>query len=194
MQLSTALKKADLTIKHGKLNAVSLNDSHITSKDATITIHSGIFLKIDSDGSEMILNNMQNLDLNSNKDHIDILKSAGISGTIKHSKIFLKNLGGEATLRLHYGELRILKHLTNSPNINIDQKEAEVYINISETDFMFSAKLEQGVLRIPKKMNNIESEMIKRREKIRRINASYGNRKGKISCTVYKGVIILKEL
>ncbi|WP_298515266.1 hypothetical protein [uncultured Kordia sp.] len=194
MQLSTALHNADLAIKSGKLNAVSLDDSHIKSKDATVTIHSGTGLKIDSDGSEMTLNNIKNLDINSNKDNLDILKLEGVSGTIKHSKTFLKNLGGKTILDLYYGELRILNHLTNSPEINIDQKEAEVYINISETNFTFNAMLEQGVLRIPKKMDNIESEVINRKDKIRRISASYGDQNGQITCKGYKGVIILKEL
>jgi hypothetical protein len=195
MRLSTALINASLTIKYGKLNAISLQESHIISKDATIGIHHGTKLKIDSDGSEMTLNNIQKLQLNSNKDNIDILKMDGISGTIKYSKTFLKNLGGKTTLDLNHGELRILKHMTASPDININQKESEVYINISETNFSFKAKLEQGVLRIPKTMDNIESEVIHRKEKIRSISASYGAEKeGSIICTGYKGVIILKQL
>ena len=44
-------------------------------------------------------------------------------------------------------------------------------------------------------MQNIESEIINKKDKIRRISASYGNEpKGTITCTGYKGVIILKEL
>lgn len=195
MHLSTALINASLTIKYGKLDAISLQESHIVSKDATVGIHYGTKLKIDSDGSEMTLNNIQKLQLNSNKDNIDILKIDGISGTIKYSKTFLKNLSGKATLDLNHGELRILKHTTTSPDIDINQKESEVYINISETNFSFKAKLEQGVLRIPKIMDNIESEVIDRKEKIRRISATYGAEKqGSIICTGYKGVIILKEL
>jgi len=174
MQLSTALINANLTIKFGKLSVLSLQESHIVSKDAAIEIHHGTKIKIDSDGSEMTLNNMEKLQLNSNKDNINILKMNGISGTLKYSKTYLKNLGGKTQLNLDNGELRILKHLTSSPDITINQKESEVYINISETNITFNAKLEQGVLRIPKTMNNIESEVIDRKDKIRRISASYG--------------------
>ncbi|WP_420571229.1 hypothetical protein [Kordia sp.] len=195
IQLSSTIRNANLTVKHGKLNAVRIEESHITVKDATVTIHNGNNLKIDADGSEMTLNNMKNLALYSNKDNIDILKVDGITGNIKHSKTFLKNLGGKTKLDLHYGELRILKHITASPNIDINQKESEVYINISETNIAFKAKLEQGVLRIPKTMDNIESEIIDRKDKIRHISATYGAENGgTITCTGFKGVIILKEL
>ncbi|EDP96846.1 hypothetical protein U8527_00870 [Kordia algicida OT-1] len=195
MQLSSAIQNADITIKFGKLNAINLEASTVKANDATLTIHNGNDLKITSDGSEMTLNNMKNLELNSNKDNTDILKVDGISGSIKHSKTFLKNLGGKTILDLYYGELRVLKHITTSPEININQKESEVYINISDINFTFKAKLEQGVLRIPKTMNNIESEIIDRKDKIRRISASYGAKNnGTITCTGYKGVILLKEL
>lgn len=195
LRISDELSNADMTIKYGKLNAVELHESSITSKDATLEIHNAKNLTIDSDGSEMILNDIENLQLNSNKDKIDIVKMNTISGTLKYSKTVFKTLGGKVKLDLNYGEIRILKHLHNTPDFDINQKEAEVYINISETAFDFNAKLEQGVLRIPKTMENIESEIINRKEKIRRINASYGNQtKGSITCTGYKGVIILKEL
>jgi hypothetical protein len=195
LRISDELKNADLTIKHGTLNVVELRESSITSKDATLEIHNGINLKIDSDGSEMILNNIQNLQLNSNKDKIDIVKMNNISGNIKHSKTVFKTIGGKVKLDLNFGELRILKHLQNAPDLTISQKEAEVYINISETNFAFQAKLEQGVLRIPKTMENIDSEIIDRKDKIRRISASYGaENAGTITCIGYKGVIILKEL
>lgn len=195
LRISDKLKNAKLTVKYGKLNVVELHESSIISKDATLEIHNGINLKIDSDGSEMILNNIQKLQLNSNKDKIDIVKMNNISGSIKYSKTVFKTLGGKVSLDLNYGELRILKHLQNAPNLNINHKESEVYINISETNFEFNAELEQGVLRIPKTMNNIESEIIDKKDKIRRVSASYGaENAGTITCTGFKGVIILKEL
>ncbi|WP_298417930.1 hypothetical protein [uncultured Kordia sp.] len=195
LRISNELKNAEITLKHAKLDVVELYESYIISKDATLEIHNGIDLKIDSDGSEMILNNIQNLELNANKDKIDIVKLNNISGDIKYSKTVFKTVGGKVKLNLYYGELRILKHIQNEPDFNINQQEAEVYINISETNFTFNAKLEQGVLRIPKTMENIESEIIDRKEKIRRISASYGAKQtGTITCTGYKGVIILKEL
>ncbi len=195
LRISNELKNADMTIKYGKLDAVELHESSIISKDGTLEIHNAENLKIDSDGSEMILNNIQNLQLNSNKDKIDIVKMNNITGNLKYSKTVFKTLGGKVKLDLNYGEVRILKHLQNTPDFNINQKESEVYINISETAFNFNAKLEQGVLRIPKTMENIESEIIDQKDKIRRISASYGAKStGIITCTGYKGVIILKEL
>ncbi|WP_430410950.1 hypothetical protein [Kordia sp.] len=195
LRISDELKNANITVKHASLNVVELHESFITSKDASLEIYNGTNLKIDSDGSEMILSNIKNLQLNSNKDNINIVKIDSISGNIKHSKTVFKTVGGKVKLDLNYGELRILKHLQNEPNLEINQTEAEVYINISETAFNFKAKLEQGVLRIPKTMENIESEIIDRKDKIRRISASYGAKNtGTITCTGYKGVIILKEL
>jgi hypothetical protein len=195
LRISDMLKNADLTIKYGKLNAVTLQESSIVSKDGFLTIHNGSNLQIESDGSEMLLSNIKNLQIISNKDQIEISKIIGISGSMKYSKTVFKTLGGKIMLDLESAEIRALKHATNAPEININQKNSEVYINISETNFAFKAKLEQGVLRIPKTMNNIESEVIDRKNKIRSVSASYGTESsGTITCTGFKGVIILKEL
>lgn len=195
LRISDELKNADITVKYGKLNAVTLQESSIVSKDGFLTIHNGSNLKIESDGSEMVLSNIKDLHVISNKDKIDISKIIGISGSMKYSKTVFKTLGGKTKLDLESAEIRVLKHVTNSPDININQKNSEVYINISETDFAFKAKLEQGILRIPKTMNNIESEIIDRKDKIRSVSASYGTESsGTITCTGFKGVIILKEL
>ena len=195
LRISSAVRNAEISVKHAKLNAVDLHTSTVIANDGTLEIHNAKNLKIDSGGSEMTLNNIQNLQLNSNKDKIDIINVHGISGTLKYSKTVFKKVGGKVKLTLDNGEIRILKHLENTPDFIIDQKESEVYINISETQFNFNAKLEQGVLRIPKTMQNIDSEIINRKDKIRRITASYGSEpKGTITCIGYKGVIILKEL
>lgn len=195
LRISNAIHNAKINVKHAKLNAVELYTSTVISNDGTLEIHNAENLKINSDGSEMTLNNIENLQLNSNKDNIDIVNVHNISGSLKYSKTIFKKVGGKVQLTLDNGEIRILKHLENTPNFTIDQKESEVYINISETQFNFNATLEQGVLRIPKTMQSIKSKIIHKKDKIRRISASYGGKpKGVITCTGYKGVIFLKEL
>jgi hypothetical protein len=55
--------------------------------------------------------------------------------------------------------------------------------------------LEEGLLRLPKTFENIETQMIDKGKKIRDIKATYGNSKeGSISITGEKGAILLKDL
>lgn len=189
------IKGAKIKLKYGSLNATGLTESGVTGMDATLSIHFANTLKITSDGSEININKVDNLELYSNKDKIDIKEVNKVFGTIKYSTAIFNLLGGNLNLDLDLAELRILKHMTNTPILNINQKASEVYINISNTSFEFNAKLEQGVLRIPKTMQNINSEMLDRKNKIRHISATYGAEKpGTFVFTGVKGVIILKEL
>jgi expansin (peptidoglycan-binding protein) len=101
----------------------------------------------------------------------------------------------KVNLSLNLAELRLKQFSTNAPIVNLHQKSSEVYVNISKTNFNFSAELEQGVLRIPKTMKDINSKVLDEKNKIRQIRATYGDgNQGIFDLTGYKGIIIFKEL
>ncbi|RKE98811.1 hypothetical protein [Ichthyenterobacterium magnum] len=195
IRLLDSITNSNLSIKYGKLRASTLYKTNVLAKDASISINSSNNLKLESNGSEITLDVIGSLDLNSNKDNIEINQLNNVFGTLKYSTTVFNNVSKKVNLDLNLTELRLLKFNTAYPNIDINQKSSEVYINISETNFKFDAKLEQGVLRIPKSLHNINSDVIDKKDKIRHITASY---KKEGSGTLYfkgeKGVIILKEL
>lgn len=195
LRITDDIETSKLSIKYGKLRAMALNKASISAKDATLSFETSEALKLDSDGATISLERVGQLDIDSNKDDIEIGDVDNVFGTIKYSKITLNNVVSKVNLNLNLAELRVLKFKTASPVLNIHQRSSEVYINISNTNFNFSAELEQGVLRIPKTMKNITSKVLDEKRKIRQIRATYGNlNTGIFDITGYKGIIIFKEL
>lgn len=195
IRILDSISNSDLSITYGKLRANILHRTNIFAKDASVSIDNSNYLKLDSDGSEIALDAINNLDLNSNKDNLEVRQINTVYGSIKYSTVVFNNISKNVNLDLNLAELRLLKFSTVHPKVAIDQKSSEVYINISETNFKFDAQLEEGVLRIPKSLSNINSEVIDEKEKIRHITASYKNEgNGTLVFKGIKGVIILKEL
>ncbi|MGC6431164.1 MAG: hypothetical protein ACON5F_08995 [Jejuia sp.] len=195
LRITDNLANSKISIKYGKLRAQTLNNTDINAKDATISFEKSDILKLESDGSTMSLEEVGELEINSNKDDIEIGTIDNIYGTVKYSKVLLSNVMSKVNLNLNLAELRLMKFDAKTPVVNVHQKSSEVYINISETNFNFSAELEQGVLRIPKTMSGIKSKVLDEKNKIRQIRATYGTaEQGIFDITGYKGIIIFKEL
>ena len=197
IRIMDSITHSKLSIKYGVLKAQTLYDSSVILKGATFYGYNSNTLKIDSNGSEINLENINSLELYSSKDKIEVGQLNTSFGTIKYSTILINNLNKKVNFNINLAELKIKKLNSIEPIININQESSEVYINISNTSFNFSAQLEQGVLRMPKTMKNVNSNLLDNKNKIRHINAIYGNRnnrKGTFVLTGLKGIIILKEL
>lgn len=186
---------SDIAISYGNLRAKTLQNSKLTSKEASVSVKEANRLKLDSNGSEINIDYAEELELLSNKDDIEIEQLNTVFGSIKYSTVVLNTISEKLNLDLNLAELRVLKLSTAYPKLTVEQRASEVYINISDTNFKFDANLEQGVLRIPKSLQNINSEVIDKKRKIRNISASYNDGgDGRVSFKGFKGVIILKEL
>lgn len=195
IRILDSITNSDLSINYGKLRANTLYDTKISAKEASVSINNSKQLKLDSNGSDITLGVIENLELISNKDEFEANQISKAFGTIKYSTIVFNNVSNKVNLDLSLAELRVLKFNTAYPKLTINQRSSEVYVNISETNFKFDARLEQGVLRIPKSLNDISSEVIDEKNKIRNITASYKEEgRGVFNFKGVKGVIILKEL
>jgi len=194
MSILSTLNNPNLTIKYGRLDAFELNNASLHAVDTDVTIDNATSIAINSNGSVMNLGSIKHLNLQSNKDVITIDAMNDVKGTIKFSTIKFRSLSGKVSLNLNLAELRLLRF--SSPIIDVDftQQNSSIYINISQTSFAFSAHLEQGVLRIPKTMTGIRSQLKDSKKRIREIHASYKSKEGKLHVTGFKGQIILKEL
>jgi len=140
------------------------------------------------------MNNAINLNLISNKDKIVLDQVDNIGGEIKFSELKIDTLGNKVDLSMKITDFS-LSHI-EKPNtfINIEQESSDIDIDISGTEFKFRAYLTEGVLKIPKTFNNIETKMIDKGKRLREINATYGkNPTGKLSVSGYRGTIILKD-
>jgi hypothetical protein len=195
LRIIDKIDNSKLSITYGKLNAKILNQANITAKNATLSIENAQTLRLDSSGSILHLEQIDHLNINSNKDDIEINAVHTVIGASKYSKLLLHNIVSKLDLNLNLSELRLLKFKTSTPKLYVQQKLSDVYVNISKTNFKFNAELEQGVLRLPKTMQNISSTLLDEKRKIRQINATYGTTtNGVFDLKGYKGIIIFKEL
>lgn len=195
LRLLDEIENANLSVKHGKLKARSLIGAKIIAVNGDVDINQSNQLRLDATGSEIKLGTVTSLELYSNKDEIEIDSLKSVFGTIKYSTLILNNIDEKVNLNMNLAELKILKFNTLFPILTIDQLSSEIYINVSGVSFDLAAKLEQGVLRIPTTMKDVNTNIIDKKDKIRIINATYGTKgKGTLSFTGKKGVIILKEL
>ncbi|MDC8002682.1 hypothetical protein POV27_01340 [Aureisphaera galaxeae] len=195
IRLPDALDSSELSIKYGKLKASALTTAKIMANNATVDVSNATQLNVESKNSEFTLGDIASLTLDSNKDEIEITSMGAISGYVTYSNVVLDNVTESINLNLNLAELRVMKFSDPAPNVRVDQENSEVYMNILNTSFRFRANLEQGVLRIPKTMQDINSTLLDKKKKIRDISATYGSEKQTVfSFTGRKGVIILKEL
>ena len=195
LRLLDEIENSDLTIKHGKLKAKSLIGAKITANNGDIDISKSDRLRLDSSGSEIKLGSATSFELYSNKDEIEVDSLKSVFGNAKYSTIILNSVDDKLNLSMDLAELKILGFVTPFPILTIEQLSSEIYINVSGLSFDLSAKLEQGVLRIPANMKDVNTNIIDNKNKIRIINATYGTKgKGAFSFTGTKGVIILREL
>ena len=192
--IEKGIDKASLMMKFGKLKAKTINYANIELKNASVTIDFAENLKMNSSGSNIDINSVKTLELDSSKDETQIKKVDNLRGKIAFSEIVLDTVSEAIDLELKVTDFKVSKITLPEAYIYIKQSASDIDIGINEFAFKFNAYLEQGVIRIPKSFENIKTTMIDKGKRLREINATYGkNPSGKISITGEKGTIILRE-
>jgi len=195
MWINNDLNNASIELKYGKLNAKSITYCDIELKNSEeFNLVESKDLKIASNGSNINIAKITNLEIYSSKDKIYIKHIERAQGELEFSNMQVEEINEDINLNLEVADLFIHKITKPNPNITLKQESSELNINIANLSFDFKASLEQGLLRIPKSFSNIETNMINKGNRLRDITASYGNEKrGTFTITGKKGVIILKE-
>ena len=189
------LKNADITLKFGKLKAKNINYGSINIKNGNLSLGKSKDLRLTSSGSVMDLDEISSLEIYSSKDEITINEVESIHGELEFTNLQLANVDDEIDLVMKIAEFKVLTIHSADAKINIQQQSSEIVLNVQEFSFRFNATLEEGLLRLPKTFENVETHMIDKGKRIRDIKATYGKSKqGSITITGEKGVILLKEL
>ncbi len=191
--INDSINSIDAIIKHGKIKAQYIKHSKIRVKNGSIDIKESQDLRINSSGTVIKIDTINYLEMYSSKDEINITNAEEIKGELKFSNMEINNINKKIDLSTKLSKLKIIK--ASNPNIQIliNQESSDINININEMTFLFDAVLEEGLLRLPKTMQNINTKMIDKVKKIRKIEASYGKElTGKISIVGKKGDIFLK--
>ena len=189
------LNKATVDIKYGKLRARNINYGSLTLKNGDLDMENSKNLRINSSGTEMSINKINSLEFYSNKDEVALEEVGTIYGTLKFTTVEVNKLTKDVDLTMKIADFRISEILASDADIAIEQESSEVSLNITDFAHRFEATLEEGLVRLPKSFENVDSKMLDKGKKLREIYGTYGqNTEGSISISGKKGVILLKEL
>ena len=192
--ISQNLNKADITMRYGKLKAKNISYGTLDLKNGELDMEDSESLRINSSGTDMSLNAIKALELYSNKDDITIEEVGTLYGTLKFTTLELNHLTKDMDMTMKIADFRVSRIIGPESDIAIEQESSDINLNISDFSHQFKATLEEGLVRLPKSYKNIDTKMLDKGKKIRRITASYGkSQQGKITIIGTKGVVLLKE-
>ncbi len=188
------IDNADITIDYGKIKVRSIGYGNLRSKNGDITIDKARDLRINSRGTNIKIENVTTLNIHSNKDEITIGEIGSMKGELKFTTALVKSVSNTINLSTKVSDFKVSGFLKPDPVVFINQESSDISLNISGTSFVFDAVLVEGLLRLPKTFDNINSMLVDDVKKIREIEATYGkNMLGRVSLNGNKGAVVLKE-
>ncbi|MRH99353.1 hypothetical protein GH721_02310 [Kriegella sp. EG-1] len=195
LYISDNLNKADVVMKYGNLRGQNFNYGSVEIKNGGLNLANSKSLRINSSGTDIILHTIGSLEIDSNKDNITLEEVNTIYGSLKFTTFQLERLGENTDLSLKISDFRVSQIINPNAEITLDQESSEISLNVTNFEHRFDATVEEGLVRLPKSFENINSKMLDKGKKLREIKATYGkNTSGMISITGNKGVVLLKEL
>lgn len=194
MWINSAIKTATIDMKYGKLKTKVIQYSNITLKNAELNSTSSKNLTLNSSGSKIEIEEVNSIEIISNKDEINIPITGEIRGESKFSTMHIGKINDEINLKMKVTTFTVAEIISPKAFIHLEQESSDININITGISFKFKAYLTEGVLRVPKTFKKITTTVIDKNDKIREINAFYGNNPiGKLTITGKKGTITLKD-
>ena len=194
---TTPCKPADIAqriLKFGKVRAQNLEYADLNLKNGDLEMENSSRLRLSSSGTEMDINSVKSLEIYSNKDDILIGEIGSVNGSLKFSTLNMQRLIKEVNLDAKIADFRVTQFIESESKISIEQESSEITLYVSGFSHKFSATLEQGVVRLPKSFENVNSTMLDKGRRLREIEATYGNdQKGLISINGIKGIVTINE-
>jgi len=188
------LNKADIGLKFGKIHARDLDYATINLQNGELEMQNSKSLRLHGDGSEMNIDTVNTLEIDSNKDVIGIRKVGNIYGNLKFTTLRVENLSKDADLQMRIADFQVGQISNPMSEITIEEESSEITLSIVDFSHRFNATLEEGVVRLPKSFENVHSNMLDKGRRLREINATYGaGKKGFISIRGAKGIVTLRD-
>ena len=188
------LDKADVIVKYGKVHAQDLDYASLYLKNGELQMENSKSLRLDTSGSDITMGTVNSLEMYSNKDDIVMTEAGTIYGNLKFSSLVLERLGQEVDLTMRVADFRVEQIIEPETEIVIEQESSDIQLTVTDFSHQFTAILEQGVVRLPKSYENVNSNMLDKGKKLREIAATYGKEKlGLISISGLKGIVTIHD-
>ncbi|MEX0287866.1 MAG: hypothetical protein AB3N14_02045 [Flavobacteriaceae bacterium] len=188
------LNKVDVILKFGKLRARNLEYASLNLKNGSLDMQNSKSLRLSTDGTELKIGLVNSLEIYSNKDDISIDEVGTIYGNLKFTTLSLERLSQEADLTMKIADFRVWQISSADAELMIEQESSDINLTVTDFSHRFEATLEQGVVRLPKAFENVDSRLLDKGKKLREINATYGSeRSGLIIIKGIKGIVTLND-
>lgn len=188
------LSKADIILKFGKVKARNLNYASLNLKNGKLDMLEAKSLRLNSSGTEISMGKVNSLEVYSNKDDIAIEEVGTIYGSLKFSTLNLEQLSEDVDLTMKIADFRVRMISNAEADINIEQESSDINLTVTGFSHRFDATLEQGVVRLPKSFENVNSKLLDKGSRLREIQATYGTDKsGLISIKGVKGIVTIND-
>ncbi len=188
------LKKADIILKFGKVRTQDLEYASLNLKNGELEMENSNSLRLNSSGTDMNINTVKTLEIYSNKDDIILTEAGTVYGTLKFSTVNMQRLMQDVNLDTKISDFRVSQHIERGAELSFEQESSEITLNVSGFDHRFEATLEQGVVRLPKSFENVNSNVLDKGRRLREIEGTYGaGEPGVISIQGIKGIVTINE-
>lgn len=188
------LDRANIILKFGKVRAKDLKYADLTLKNGELDMENSENLRLNSNGTDVRINLAGSLEIYSNKDNISLNEVGSIYGNLEFTTLRLDRLTGDVDLNMKIADFRIEQILNPDSKIAIEQESSDITLSVSNFSHRFNATLEQGVVRLSKSFENVNSDMLDKGSRLRKIDATYGkDKKGSISINGIKGIVTLND-
>ena len=188
------LNKADIVLKYGKVRAKDLNYADLDLKNGELDMENSKSLRLRSDGTEINIHSVSSLEIYSNKDNVTVSETGTLYGSLEFTTFKLDRLAQEVDLKLKIVDFRVYEIINPAAEISIEQESADISLSVTNFSHRFTATLEEGVVRLPKSFENVNSEMLDKGRRLLKIEATYGQeKKGSISINGEKGIVTLND-
>jgi hypothetical protein len=168
--------RLDLDLSFGNSDLKSVGQAELILKATESDFDQIAKATIHSSSSEITIEKIGSLRLDSRSDRRILIKNAGtISGASRFSKVQIDSFEEDLKLELNYGSLRINNLKPGFSRIDLQGKTTEINLNFSEGNYLdFEYTGNENKLFITSGDNMLKKEYIDSKEKIVRINGMLG--------------------
>ncbi len=188
------LDKADIILKFGKVRVQDLDYASLNLKNGELEMENSNSLRLSSSGTDMNINTVKTMEIYSNKDDIVVTEVGTVYGNLKFSGLNIQRLMKDVNLEMKIADFHVTQHIEPKTEISFEQESSEITLNVNGFAHRFTATLEQGVVRLPKAFENVNSNVLDKGRRLREIEATYGESDGGIiSIKGVKGIVTIND-
>lgn len=174
IRISGDVQYADININFGLFRTYNLKNGEVAVRNGDVDITSADRLTLSCVGTDIEIDSVDELRIQSSKDDIIFGSVGHASGEIRYSKVKLRELRSSMDLKFYQADMEVQSVTPNLNDISIDQASSDIVLDVNNISLRIKASLEAGLLRLPKTVEDLEVHTINEKKELREVQALYG--------------------